>query len=137
MAKKLKVGVIGAGMIARWAHFKGYAALPDDVEVVAICDLKPEAREAAKQAARRAGGNDARGRPKTLPHQRGESYLAGLNSTEGEGGGCRKSRCRRCGARIILTPDIIADMHPLQGFCDKIAIAKQKPASRLMMGDSV
>lgn len=49
MAKKLKVGVIGAGMIARWAHFKGYAALPDDVEVVAICDLKPEAREAAKK----------------------------------------------------------------------------------------
>jgi predicted dehydrogenase len=40
--KKLKVGIIGTGSIATWAHMPGYQALADKVEVVAFCDIKPD-----------------------------------------------------------------------------------------------
>lgn len=43
MPKKLKIGIIGAGGIAGLAHLPGYAALAEDCEVVAICDLNEEA----------------------------------------------------------------------------------------------
>jgi predicted dehydrogenase len=52
MAKKLKVGVIGAGGIAQFAHLPGYASIPDECEVVAICDINPET---AKTAAEKFG----------------------------------------------------------------------------------
>lgn len=42
MAKKLKVGVIGTGMIARTAHIPGYQSIPDECEVVWACDLKKD-----------------------------------------------------------------------------------------------
>lgn len=42
MAKKLKVGVIGTGMIANHAHLPGYASIPDEVEVKWLCDIKPD-----------------------------------------------------------------------------------------------
>jgi len=45
MAKKLKVGVIGAGMIANHAHLPGYMSIPDEVEVVWLCDNKPKVLE--------------------------------------------------------------------------------------------
>lgn len=50
MAKKLKVGLIGTGMICNWAHAPGYQALPDDVEMVWACDLIEEkARKVADE----------------------------------------------------------------------------------------
>jgi len=48
---KIKVGVIGCGGIAKNQHMPGYAKLPD-VELVACCDVVPEA---AKEAAERFG----------------------------------------------------------------------------------
>jgi predicted dehydrogenase len=43
MAKKVKIGVIGTGGIANGAHLPGYHQIPDDCEVVAICDILPDA----------------------------------------------------------------------------------------------
>ncbi len=43
MAKKVKVGIIGTGGIANGAHLPGYSKIPDDCEVVALCDILPEA----------------------------------------------------------------------------------------------
>ena len=41
MGKKLRIGLIGAGGIARAVHITGYSRM-DNVEVVAICDIKLE-----------------------------------------------------------------------------------------------
>ena len=42
--KKIRVGIIGTGGIANQAHVPGYLALKDqDVEIAALCDIKPEA----------------------------------------------------------------------------------------------
>ena len=50
MAKKLRVGIIGAGNIATSAHLPAYAKLTDIVEVVAIADIVPErAKDAAEK----------------------------------------------------------------------------------------
>lgn len=54
MAKKFKVGFIGAGGIAQGAHFPGWQALPD-CEIVAISDISPQT---AKAAAAKAGVPD-------------------------------------------------------------------------------
>ena len=35
---KLRVGIIGTGGISN-SHMSGYKALPDEVEVVAVCDI--------------------------------------------------------------------------------------------------
>jgi len=43
MAKKIKIGIIGTGGIANGAHLPGYSQIPDECEVVAICDILPEA----------------------------------------------------------------------------------------------
>ena len=43
MAKKIKIGVIGTGGIANGAHLPGYAQIPDECEVIAICDVLPAA----------------------------------------------------------------------------------------------
>jgi predicted dehydrogenase len=48
MGKKVRVGVIGAGGIARGAHLPGYAKVPDEADVVAISDIdEPRARKLA------------------------------------------------------------------------------------------
>jgi predicted dehydrogenase len=47
MAKKLKIGIIGSGGIAQGCHMKGYASIPDDCEMVAVCDINPEAAQKA------------------------------------------------------------------------------------------
>ena len=39
MKKKIKIAVIGCGGIARVAHMKAYQRLPEDFEVVAVCDI--------------------------------------------------------------------------------------------------
>ncbi len=39
MSKKLKIGLIGTGMICRLAHIPGYSAIPDECEIVAVCDI--------------------------------------------------------------------------------------------------
>ena len=44
---KLKVGIIGLGGIATWAHMPGYVGMPN-VEIAAICDICPEKIEAFK-----------------------------------------------------------------------------------------
>ena len=50
MAKKLKVGIIGAGNIATSAHLPAYQELTDIVEVVAIADIVVErAKDAAEK----------------------------------------------------------------------------------------
>ncbi|HUU42772.1 MAG TPA: Gfo/Idh/MocA family oxidoreductase [Planctomycetota bacterium] len=42
--KKLRIGIIGTGSIANEVHIPGYRLLADrDVEIVALCDIKPEA----------------------------------------------------------------------------------------------
>lgn len=45
MNKKLKIGIIGAGGIVMWSHLPGYANM-DNVEIVAICDIKIEKAKA-------------------------------------------------------------------------------------------
>jgi len=47
MARKLKIGIIGSGGIARSCHMKGYASIPDECEIVAVCDINPETAKAA------------------------------------------------------------------------------------------
>ena len=42
MAKKVKIGLIGTGGIARSCHIPGYQALPDDCEIVWACDVDEE-----------------------------------------------------------------------------------------------
>ena len=42
MGAKLRYGIIGTGNIAMGKHLPGYAARPDDVEIVAACDINPE-----------------------------------------------------------------------------------------------
>lgn len=54
MAKKLRVGFIGAGGIAQGAHFPGWAALPD-CEIVAISDISEATASAAAAKAGVAG----------------------------------------------------------------------------------
>ncbi|HEU5424590.1 MAG TPA: Gfo/Idh/MocA family oxidoreductase [Nitrolancea sp.] len=49
---RLKVGLIGAGTIANSAHLPAIAHLHDQLELVAVADVRPEA---AEQAARRYG----------------------------------------------------------------------------------
>ncbi len=50
MAKKIKIGVIGAGAIAEHAHLAGYNLIPDLCEITAICDINKErAEEMAKK----------------------------------------------------------------------------------------
>jgi predicted dehydrogenase len=46
---KIKIGVIGTGGIANGAHLPGYFAIPDECEVVALCDIDPKALERTLQ----------------------------------------------------------------------------------------
>ena len=46
MTDKLRVGIIGSGGIAEGAHAPGYMAIPDDCELVACCDVRPERAKA-------------------------------------------------------------------------------------------
>lgn len=39
MSKKLKIGLIGTGGIARGCHIPGYQSIPDDCEIVWACDI--------------------------------------------------------------------------------------------------
>ena len=48
MANKIKVGVIGTGGIANAAHLPGYANIPDECEIFALCDIAPEPLEKTK-----------------------------------------------------------------------------------------
>ena len=49
MADKLKVGVIGTGIIGK-SHIRGYMGMSDDVEIVAVADLdEKEAKRVAKE----------------------------------------------------------------------------------------
>jgi len=50
--KKYRVAVIGTGMIANAAHIPAWKALKNDVEVIAVADIRPEAaRETAARYA--------------------------------------------------------------------------------------
>lgn len=50
MAKKLKIGLIGTGGIARNSHVPGYQSMPDDCEIIWACDVNEElARTVAKE----------------------------------------------------------------------------------------
>ena len=49
MAKKLRVGIIGAGNIATSAHLPAYQKLTDLVEVVAIANIVPDRAKAAAE----------------------------------------------------------------------------------------
>lgn len=46
--KKIRVGSIGIGNISRGVHLPGIAASPD-MELVAVCDIRPEALEYARE----------------------------------------------------------------------------------------
>ena len=43
MSEKVKVGIIGCGVIANLTHGPEYERLKDQVEMVAACDIDPEA----------------------------------------------------------------------------------------------
>ncbi|MBS1721531.1 MAG: Gfo/Idh/MocA family oxidoreductase [Armatimonadetes bacterium] len=45
--KKLKIGLIGAGGIARGCHIPGYLSVPDDCEITWVCDVAPSAVDQA------------------------------------------------------------------------------------------
>lgn len=47
MAKKLKIGIIGSGGIAQGCHMRGYASIPDECEMVAVCDVNETTAKAA------------------------------------------------------------------------------------------
>lgn len=50
MDRKVRVGIIGSGGIAQSCHMPGYASIPEQCEMVAVCDVNPEtAREAASK----------------------------------------------------------------------------------------
>ncbi|MFH1006607.1 MAG: Gfo/Idh/MocA family oxidoreductase [Candidatus Latescibacterota bacterium] len=46
---KIGVGVIGSGGIAQGAHLPGYAALSDEVEIIACCDVDEKVAETAAE----------------------------------------------------------------------------------------
>ena len=46
---KLRIGIIGSGGIAQGCHMKGYAALPDDCEIVACADVNEATAKAAAE----------------------------------------------------------------------------------------
>ncbi|MCG9894269.1 MAG: Gfo/Idh/MocA family oxidoreductase [Fimbriimonadaceae bacterium] len=56
MSEKVKVGLIGAGGIAQGAHLRGYHSIPDECEVVWICDVNQEVAEKAAAKVVEAGG---------------------------------------------------------------------------------
>jgi predicted dehydrogenase len=41
--RKIRIGVIGTGGIANAAHLPGYSQIPDECEIVALCDIDPKA----------------------------------------------------------------------------------------------
>lgn len=47
---KVKVGIIGSGGIAQGCHMPGYASIPDQCEIVAVCDVNPEVAKKAAEA---------------------------------------------------------------------------------------
>jgi len=49
MAKKLRIGIIGSGGIAQSCHMRGYAAIPEQCEIVAVSDVNPETAKAAAE----------------------------------------------------------------------------------------
>ena len=49
MSKKLKIGIIGSGGIAQGCHMRGYAAIPEQCEIVAVCDVNPETAKSAAE----------------------------------------------------------------------------------------
>src|SRR5579883_1266604 len=53
--RRLKVGLIGAGTIANSAHLPAIAQLHDELELVAVADVRGEA---AEKAAREYGAED-------------------------------------------------------------------------------
>jgi predicted dehydrogenase len=49
MADKLRIGIIGSGGIAQGCHMRGYATMPEQCEMVAVCDVNPETAQAAAE----------------------------------------------------------------------------------------
>jgi predicted dehydrogenase len=49
MAKKLKIGIIGSGGIAQGCHMRGYASIPEECEIVAVCDVNKETAQKAAE----------------------------------------------------------------------------------------
>ena len=47
--KKIRIGFIGFGGIARGVHLPGYLACKEDAEITAVCDIDPAARLRAKE----------------------------------------------------------------------------------------
>ena len=43
--KKVRIGFVGVGGMGQAAHLRNYAALPDECEVVAVAEIRPEARK--------------------------------------------------------------------------------------------
>ena len=46
--KKIRIGIIGFGGIARWVHLPGYLECKEDAEITAICDIDPAALQQQK-----------------------------------------------------------------------------------------
>ena len=80
MSDRVRVGVIGAGGIARGAHLPGYARIADEAEVVAISDIdEPRAQQVADEfgvAALDAGCNVICEKPMAMNAAEGEQMIA-------------------------------------------------------------
>jgi len=48
--KKLGIGIIGSGGIAQSCHMPGYASVPDECEILAVCDVDPTVAQTAADA---------------------------------------------------------------------------------------
>lgn len=49
MSDKLRIGIIGSGGIARGCHIPGYLSIPDQCEIVAICDASDAALDESER----------------------------------------------------------------------------------------
>ncbi|HYB03527.1 MAG TPA: Gfo/Idh/MocA family oxidoreductase, partial [Nitrososphaerales archaeon] len=43
--ERVRVGLIGAGVMGTYGHFPGYMEIPTQAQVVAVCDKNPKAVE--------------------------------------------------------------------------------------------
>ena len=63
--KKLKVGIVGCGGIARLKHFPALAKQKDRIELVGFCDIIPERAEEALKNSWRPRCKNLYGLPQT------------------------------------------------------------------------
>src|SRR5208282_434212 len=103
MATRLKVGIVGCGLVAQVMHLHYLRELPELYEIVALCDVSPDLRDACARdynlacttgASRRKRGASPTSASRASPHWKRRwfpmSRITGCTSQ----GHCRM-RCRQ------------------------------------------